>query len=274
MDCISSHQRRNTLNKVTLEMFLKCWILLSAVVLLSAQRITEPEERIVGGLPVSIATVPWQVAILHHGLQFCGGAIYSERIILTAAHCLREKNAKDLSVRAGSSLWIFGGQKIGIAKIVPHHKYKFVYGSDPYDIAVLFLQTPLQLGNDVKTIPLAQKKPEPGSEAIVSGWGRKYSFSQGSIYLRGVNVVIQDHLKCTLALASQKKAVTKDNVCAAATGRDACQGDSGGPLVDIKSGQLIGIVSWGYGCADSNYPGIYADVAFFKDWIVKVVSSF
>ncbi|XP_020805941.1 trypsin alpha-3-like [Drosophila serrata] len=53
-----------------------------------------------------------------------------------------------------------------------------------------------------------------------------------------------------------------------------CQGDSGGPLVDIKSGQLIGIVSWGYGCADSNYPGIYADVAFFKDWIVKVVSSF
>ncbi|KAH8255629.1 hypothetical protein KR038_007640, partial [Drosophila bunnanda] len=257
----------------SLKMYLKCCLYLSAVVLISAQRIIQPQERIVGGRPVSIAKAPWQVAILLHGFQFCGGAIYSERIILTAAHCLVDRSAKELSVRAGSSLWISGGQKVEVAKVIPHHKYKKVLGSDPYDIALLILQTPLTLGKDVKTIPLAKKTSEPGTEAFVSGWGRRYPFSRGSRYLQGVNVIIEDHLKCTLALAHKNKVVTKDNVCASAPGRDACQGDSGGPLVDIKNGQLIGIISWGIGCADSKYPGIYADVAFFKNWIGEIVSN-
>nr|XP_017022132.1 trypsin eta-like [Drosophila kikkawai] len=60
---------------------------------------------------------------------------------------------------------------------------------------------------------------------------------------------------------------------AAAPGRDACKGDSGGPLVDIENGHLSGIVSWGSGYADPRYPGIYADVAFFKDWIGEVISN-
>ncbi|KAH8248931.1 hypothetical protein KR032_004354, partial [Drosophila birchii] len=224
--------------------------------------------RIVGGHPLSISKAPWQVAILLYGFQFCGGAIYSDRFILTAAHCMVDRTAKELSVRAGSSHWLIGGQQAPVAKILRHHKYKKVSGADPYDIAMLYLQTTLKLGKHVKTISLAKKTPDPGTKAFVSGWGRRHShFSQGRILLRGVDVVIEDHLKCTLALASYNKVVTKDNLCAAAPGKDACQGDSGGPLVDIKSGELIGIISWGVGCADSKYPGIYADVSFFQDWI-------
>lgn len=52
-------------------------------------------------------------------------------------------------------------------------------------------------------------------------------------------------------------------------GKDACHGDSGGPIVD-KNGQLVGIISWGRGCARRNNPGVYARIPFAKTWIKRI----
>lgn len=50
-------------------------------------------------------------------------------------------------------------------------------------------------------------------------------------------------------------------------GKDACQGDSGGPLA--IGGRLAGVTSWGKGCAVAKYPGVYAEIAYYRDWIKK-----
>ena len=60
-------------------------------------------------------------------------------------------------------------------------------------------------------------------------------------------------------------------ICAGTTGKGPCHGDSGGPLVDEK-GLLIGIVSWGNGCA-RGYPGVFTKVSYFLDWINQSMST-
>jgi trypsin len=55
--------------------------------------------------------------------------------------------------------------------------------------------------------------------------------------------------------------ITQNMMCAADEGKDACQGDSGGPLYDEENDTVVGIVSWGIGCANKDYPGVYSRIS-------------
>ena len=106
------------------------------------------------------------------------------------------------------------------------------------------------------------------SEVRVCGWGNTQVI--GSNYpaeLNCVNTKIVEVAVCNEA-KHYDGAILKGMFCAGEVnvgGKDACQGDSGGPVT--QGGMVIGATSWGFGCAYPNYPGVYTDIAQFRDWV-------
>ncbi|XP_054740017.1 trypsin alpha-like [Anastrepha obliqua] len=250
-------------------------ILLSAIT--CALGATEPEGlvpqldgRIVGGAATTISTFPWQISLQRSGSHSCGGSIYSANIIVTAAHCLQSVTASVLKVRAGSTYWNSGGVLIQVSAFKNHESYS----SSSYnnDIAVIRLASSLSFSSSIKAISLASSAPAHGAAAAVSGWGTlTYGASSLPSKLQYVDTNIVSLSKCASSSYGYGSQVKGAMICAAASGKDACQGDSGGPLV--SGGVLVGVVSWGYGCAYSNYPGVYSDVAALSSWVVSAASS-
>lgn len=229
----------------------------------------EATGRIIGGSDQLIRNAPWQVSIQISARHECGGVIYSKEIIITAGHCLHERSVTLMKVRVGAQNHNYGGTLVPVAAYKVHEQFdsRFLH----YDIAVLRLSTPLTFGLSTRAINLASTSPSGGTTVTVTGWGHTDNGAL-SDSLQKAQLQIIDRGEC----ASQKFGygadfVGEETICAASTDADACTGDSGGPLV--ASSQLVGIVSWGYRCADDNYPGVYADVAILRPWIVKAANA-
>ncbi|KAH8263932.1 hypothetical protein KR038_006084, partial [Drosophila bunnanda] len=229
------------------------------------------DGRIVGGTATTITSFPWQVSLQRSGSHSCGGSIYSAKIIVTAAHCLQSVSASALKVRAGSSYWSSGGSLISVAAFRNHEGYN--PSTMVNDIAVIRLSSSLSLSSSIKTIGLATSNPANGAAASVSGWGTQSSGSSSiPTQLQYVNLKIVSQSQCASSTYGYGSQIKSTMICAYSSGKDSCQGDSGGPLV--SGGVLVGVVSWGYGCAYANYPGVYSDVAALRSWVVRAGSTY
>lgn len=90
-----------------------------------------------------------------------------------------------------------------------------------------------------------------------------------------VDVPIVSQGRCFRAYLIFFKRITPRMICAGLSGKDACQGDSGGPLATRSrvNGKptLIGVVSFGIGCANRFFPGVYSRVSAAYEWILTQI---
>jgi trypsin len=124
---------------------------------------------------------------------------------------------------------------------------------------------PFEIGPNVKPVPLNKNPLRPGTVVVLSGWGAVSEDDDGTDTLQKVEVPIVPQWECKWLYAHTD--LSDDMFCAGRAGRDSCYGDSGGPVV--ANGLLVGVVSWGEGCARQGYPGIYASVEKLRKWIFQ-----
>lgn len=144
------------------------------------------------------------------------------------------------------------------------------HGLPENDIAALRLKVPIAFGKTVqpvKSFDLNEESVE-GVLSTISGWGSTREGGLTSEVLNAADVPIVSKKTCSEAYKNYG-GVPEGQICAAYPDRDTCQGDSGGPMV--ISGRQAGIISWGLGCARLDYPGVYTEVAAFRDWLSKNV---
>ncbi|KAL5278549.1 hypothetical protein ACFFRR_003281 [Megaselia abdita] len=225
--------------------------------------------KIVNGFDLNIKDAPYQVSIqTYWEYHFCGGSLIAPDIILTAAHCVEDNPLPSkISLYMGSSDRTEGGQRRTAINIIYHEKYD----KDELfnDVALIRVERPFDLSDKIQTIPLASSDPAPGSTALASGWGDLFHnyYKPAPIHLQGVYLSIISLEDCRDAYGYY--ALQDENICTYTEDKDTCQGDSGGPLA--VNGTLVGVVSWGAGCAQRGAPGVYASVADFSDWIAKTI---
>nr|AAM96941.1 trypsin 2 [Phlebotomus papatasi] len=237
-------------------------------------------NKIVGGKPINIEEVPYQVSLNLNdfGLQhFCGGSILSEKFIMTAAHCTFPGESIDvtpyINVRTGSS---YSESQGSLHRVKTIHRHSLYNATDyDYDFCILELQDLIQYDNTRRPIQLPKAGEDIENETILltSGWGATQNVAESNDHLRAVEVPKMDQFECTLKYLFQN-IITDRMFCAGVRGggKDACQGDSGGPIVKTGTDgpRLVGVVSWGVGCALPQYPGVYGRLSRIRDWITEI----
>ena len=267
---------------------------------------TNNDERIIGGVVANRNAYPWLVRLditarvdvggtIHvvPGFQ-CGGSIIHDRWIMTAAHCCQ--GATRIEVFVGdwnqASSTDRGEFSVFATNGYIHDDFP---GSNGIANDVCLLKVPslaksapraCQNENGTNTcfatvcLPIADYTH--GEACWISGWGTTVETGGDvSSILQSVGINLFSHDYCNdnvnndfvdaivdgLEMCGGRPDTNGDGLTD--PGVDSCQGDSGGPVTCLRNGQpiLAGIVSWGAGCANKGYPGVYANTYAFLDWI-------
>lgn len=241
-------------------------------------------QQIVGGIAARAHEFPWQASVRRKATNshFCGAFIINQRWIMTAAHCMTGENPNIVSVVIGDHTRNDNTNAVrrtlDVERIFIHEGYN----SRTYvnDISLIKVVQTIMFTQDIQPICASDDALNYNHRKCqCSGWG---TLSSGGACcpqtLQYVSMNITTNAYCNNAYPTYQ--ITADMICATDnTGsreRDSCQGDSGGPLMVKEANgifRIVGIVSWGIGCA-SGYPGVYARTTVQHAWIADKLNNF
>ncbi|XP_077565115.1 trypsin-1-like [Haemaphysalis longicornis] len=244
-------------------------------------------ERIVGGREALYREFPWQVSLRVGRKHLCGATLITPRWVLSAAHCLRSRQPGDFSVDAGVHKLSLDNAQKQIRQGVEKFAHKgFRLWTFRNDIGLLKVDSPFDIAGSegyIGTICLPPKGYKVTGDIVISGWGTTREGGFASDVLQVVSVPAIGDSMCYYRYFSFWSLFIGGNIhydsmfCAGERrgGKDSCQGDSGGPAVQYVDGSalLVGVVSWGEGCARAGKPGVYTEVSYFLDWIRAQMDS-
>ena len=232
---------------------------------------------------VNISDAHWQVALVDGSDSrrslFCGGTLVAPNWVVTGAQCVDNfavrMDPNRLGIVAATLIYKAGGIRSDVDRIFVHPKWKQTQVQLDFDAALLKLRTPVSaVATPIKLIAPNGTLPE-GPTVRVTGWGAISEGGSVSEKLLFVDVPVISNAECNKPDAYDGR-VTDQMFCAGVRegGLDSCQGDSGGPVMSTASGtqELVGIVSWGFGCARRLKPGVYTRVTTVSQWAADTMA--
>ncbi len=202
----------------------------------------------------------------------CGGTLIAPDVVLGAAHC---------GGYVGETVYVSGYEfgtdtfgAVAVRVIAQARHPNYVDSTSQNDFYLYRLETEVVIDTQI-TLSLNEDAANPfdGQELTVLGLGLLESGGAAPNFLNDVVVSTVSNEFCASSESYGSEFYSDVMFCAGDSQTDSCQGDSGGPIV-IRNGNdhvLVGVVSWGYGCAIPGYPGVYARVSSAIPWIESVV---
>ncbi|KAF2902014.1 hypothetical protein ILUMI_04179 [Ignelater luminosus] len=249
--------------------------------LLLPSQIVGKQPYIINGTLASIKSNKFVCAIVikDHNKEYfkAGAAIVGLYWTITAASVVdivpeSQINVGNLYIRSNSERWKKGRKHVA-DKIYKHPKYNPITYDN--DIAFVKVKTPFN-GPYEKPVKLAGSRYKEEIHAYMFGWGTD-SFYDSTLMemLQQTVIVIVNNTVCkrTFNKSVLGKGVTNGMLCSVNEQTGDCFGDGGGPVVQHHD-ILIGIISWGRTCGQSDYPSVLTRISKQASFIESIDIKF